>query len=272
MRIHTAELAKNLYVLAGGGGNIALSVGEDGVLLVDTGFEQVTEKVTAAVRAVTEKPIRLVVNTHWHFDHVGGNEALGKAGAIIVAHENVRRLMSEERSITVIDWHGQPSPAAALPLITFTESLTFHWNGDEVRVIHVDRAHTNGDSIVHFRKANVLHVGDTWFNGMYPFIDVNADGSIDGLVRALDQALALADGKTKIIPGHGPVSDAVELRVYRDMLAAVRDRVQSLVAEGKSRAEVIAAKPTKKFDERWGRSWLDPDTWVGLVYDGMTKQ
>jgi glyoxylase-like metal-dependent hydrolase (beta-lactamase superfamily II) len=159
----------------------------------------------------------------------------------------------------------------ALPAITFDESLTIHWNGQEVRMLHVPNAHTDGDCLVHFPDANVLHVGDVWFNGMYPFIDVNVGGSIDGLVKACDRALELADAKTKIIPGHGPVSDAAELRTYRDMLAAVRDRVRELVAQDKSREEVIASKPTKEFDEKWGRSWLTPDTWVGLVYDGMTR-
>jgi glyoxylase-like metal-dependent hydrolase (beta-lactamase superfamily II) len=272
MEIRTVPVANNLYVLAGGGGNIALSVGEDGALLVDGGFEQLVEKITTAVGTVSTAPIRLVVNTHWHFDHVGGNEKLAKVGATIVAHEDVRKLMSEDRHITVIDSRVPASPAAALPVITFTDSLTFHWNGDEVRVLHVPPAHTDGDSIVYFRNANVLHVGDTWFNGMYPFIDVNAGGSLDGLVRALDRALALANEKTKIIPGHGPLSNAVELKRYRDMLATVRDRVRVLLEQGKSRAEVIAAKPTNELDGTWGNSWLDADTWVGLIYDGMSRK
>ena len=271
IEIHTIPLTDNLYVLANAGGNIALSVGEDGALLVDAGFEEMGEKVIAAVKAVNPRPLRLVVNTHWHFDHVGGNEQLVRAGATIIAQENVRKQMSAERYITVIDRRMPPSPAAALPDITFTDALTLHWNGDEVQVRRVPPAHTDGDVIVLFRKANVLHVGDTWFNGMYPFIDVSAGGSLNGMVRALDQALELADEKTKIIPGHGPVANKTELKQYRDMLATVRDRVHALIDQGKSRDEIIAAKPSKEFDGRWGRSWLDPDTWVGLVHDGMTR-
>jgi len=272
VELQTVPLADNVYGLAGGGGNIAFSVGEDGVLLVDSAYAELVEKTTAAVKAVSNRPIRLVVNTHWHFDHAGGNEELAKGGAIIVAHENVRKRMSEDRHITVIDRDVPASPDAALPVITFAESLTFHWNGDEVRVLHVPNAHTDGDSIVYFRKANVLHVGDTWFNGMYPFFDVNAGGSLDGLVKALDRALTLPDEETKIIPGHGPLSNAVELKRYRDMLATVRDRVRALAEQGKSRAEIIAAKPTKEFDGKWGNSWLDADTWVGLIYDGMMRR
>ena len=164
-----------------------------------------------------------------------------------------------------------PSPAAALPVITFSNALTFHWNGDEVQILHLEPAHTDGDSIIHFRKANVLHVGDIYFNGMYPFIDVNAGGSIDGMVRAVDRALALANEKTRIIPGHGPLSGVAELRAYREMLATVRDRVRAMVEQGKSRDEVIASKPTKDLDAEWGGGGFGPDMWVGIVYDGMSK-
>ena len=271
VEIHTVPVADGVYVLAGGGGNIGLLVGDDGALLIDSGYEQVAEKVTAAVAEVCKTPVRFVINTHWHFDHVGGNECLAKAGATIVAHENVRTRMSEGQFITVIDRQVPPSPSVAWPKVTFAESLTYHWNGEEVYVVHVAPAHTDGDSMVYFRKANVLHVGDVWFNGMYPFFDVNAGGSLDGIVEALDQALALANEHTKVIPGHGPLSNTGELRVYRDMLAIVRDRVRELIKQGKSRTEVIAAKPTKEFDDRWGRSWLAPDTWVGMVYDTMAR-
>lgn len=269
VEVRTIPVADNVYLLAGAGGNIALSTGEDGALLVDAGYEQLAGKIDAAVRRVAQAPARLVINTHWHFDHVGGNQHLRQAGALIVAHENVRRRMSQDRFITVIERQVPPSPSEALPMLTVTESLTLHWNGDQVEVHPVGPAHTDGDSIVHFRKANVLHLGDICFNGMYPFFDVNAGGSLDGLVQALDQALALAGDKTRIIPGHGPLTDAAGLRTYRNTLATVRDRVRGLVQQGKSRAEVIADKPTREFDAQWGQSWLDADTWVGLIYDGM---
>jgi cyclase len=273
IQVRRTQLAENVYMLAGAGGNLALSVGEDGALLIDSEYAQLTEKVTAAVKEVCgDKPIRIVVNTHWHFDHVGGNEAFAKAGALIVAHENVRKRMSSEQVLKPMGRQIPPSPAAALPVITFADGLTFHWNGDEVQVIHVEPAHTDGDSLVYFRKANVLHVADVWFNGMYPFIDVNAGGSIDGMIKAVDRGLALANDETKIIPGHGPLGSVAELRQYREMLATVRDRVRLLVKEGKSREEVIAAKPTKDLDEKWGRGGFGPDMWVGIVYDGMSKK
>jgi cyclase len=268
IRITTIPLADNVYMLVGAGGNLGLSVGDDGALLIDAEYEQLTEKVTAAVKEVCEKPIRFVVNTHWHFDHVGGNENLAKAGAVIVAHENVRKRMSTEQTLGGLGRTVPPSPQAALPVITFSDALTFHCNGDEVRVMHVDPAHTDGDSFVHFPKGNVLHVGDVWFNNMYPFIDVNAGGSIDGMIRAADRALALANEKTKIIPGHGPLGSVVELREYRQMLATVRDRVRALVEQGKSRDEVIASKPTKDLDEKWAKAFA-ADAWIGIVYDGM---
>jgi cyclase len=268
IRITTIPLADNVYMLVGAGGNLGLSVGDDGALLVDAEYAQLTGKVMAAVKEVCEKPIRFVVNTHWHFDHVGGNENLAKAGAVIVAHENVRKRMSTEQTLGGLGRTVPPSPQAALPVITFSDALTFHCNGDEVRVMHVDPAHTDGDSFVHFPKGNVLHVGDVWFNNMYPFIDVNAGGSIDGMIRAADRALALANEKTKIIPGHGPLGSVVELREYRQMLATVRDRVRALVEQGKSRDEVIASKPTKDLDEKWAKAFA-ADAWIGIVYDGM---
>ena len=271
VEIRTEHLAGNVYMLSGAGGNLALLVGDDGALLVDAEYAQLYDKVAAAIQAVNDQPIRYVVNTHWHFDHVGGNENFAKAGAVIVAHENVRKLMSAEQDIAHIDVHVPASPPAALPALTFTDALTMQWNGEEVRIIHPGPAHTNGDSIVHFRKANVLHVGDICFNGMYPFMDVNAGGSLDGMVTALDQALTLVDENTKIIPGHGKLLDAKELRAYRDMLAKARDRVRALVQEGKSREEVIASKPMRDVDEKWG----DPrraDHWIGIVYDGMTRK
>ena len=272
IEVRTVQVAENVYMLAGAGGNLALSVGDDGALLVDSEYAQLTEKVTAAVREVCERPIRFVINTHWHFDHVGGNEAFTKAGALIVAHENVRKRMSSAQVLKPMGRQVPPSPAAALPVITYADVLTFHWNGDEVQVMHVEPAHTDGDSFVYFRKANVLHMGDVWFNGMYPFIDVNAGGSIDGMIKAADRGIALANEKTKIIPGHGPLGRVAELREYRDMLATVRDRVRVLVKEGKSREEVIASKPTEDLDEKWGRGGFGPDMWVGIVYDGMKRE
>ena len=271
VQIETVKVSDNVYMLVGSGGNIGLSIGEDGAFMIDDQFAPLTEKILAAVRKLTDQPVRFLVNTHWHGDHVGGNENMGEAGAIIVAHENVRERMSTENFMEAFNRTVPASPKAALPVVTFTDAMTFHWNGDDIHVLHVDPAHTDGDSIIHFRNANVLHTGDTFFNGMYPFIDVSSGGSIDGMIAAADTALKLCNDKTRIIPGHGELADADDLRAYRAMLQAVRDRVRPLVDAGKTREEVIAAKPSASFDADWGGGFMKPDVWVGIVYDGMTK-
>ncbi|MCH8960879.1 MAG: MBL fold metallo-hydrolase, partial [Bacteroidetes bacterium] len=212
-----------------------------------------------------------VVNTHWHFDHTGGNENMGAAGAILVAHENVRARMSVDQFMKAFDRAVPASPPGALPVITFTDAMTFHWNGDDLHVFHVDPAHTDGDAIIHFKGANAVHMGDTYFSGMYPFIDVGSGGSIDGMIAAADEVLALADDATKIIPGHGPLSNKAELHAYRDMLATARDRIHALISEGKSQEEVVAAKPTSDLDAEWGGGFMQPDVWVGIVYASMAE-
>ena len=269
VRITTVSVAPGIYMLQGRGGNIGLSVGDDGAFLVDDQFAPLTSKILAAVAAVTDQPVRFVINTHWHGDHTGGNENLGRAGAIIVAHENVRRRMSAEQFLEAFNRRVRPSPPGALPVITFTDAMTFHWNGDEIHVFHVHPAHTDGDAIIHFREANAVHMGDTYFNGIYPFIDASTGGTIHGMISAADQVLAMVNEETKIIPGHGPLSNRAELEAYRDMLITVRNRLAKLIADGKTRDEVIAAKPTSDLNATWGGGFLDPDVWVGIVYDGM---
>ena len=264
------EVRTGIYMLAGRGGNIGLSVGDDGAFLIDDQYAPLTEKIVAAVATVTDKPVRFVVNTHWHGDHTGGNENMGRAGALIVAHENVRKRMSVEQFIRAFDSRVPPAPEVALPVITFTDALTFHWNGDEIRVFHVENAHTDGDAIIHFTDANVIHAGDTFFNNIYPFIDAGTGGTLDGVIQSVEQILSMANPETKIIPGHGELTDDAGLRKYRDMLVAVRDRMQSLIAQGKSKDEIVAAKPTQDFDAAWGNGIFNPDQWVGVVYDAMT--
>jgi glyoxylase-like metal-dependent hydrolase (beta-lactamase superfamily II) len=255
-------------MLEGRGGNIGVSAGEDGVVLIDDQFAPLTDKIRAAVKSIADQPIRFVLNTHWHGDHTGGNESLGGAGAVIVAHDNVRKQMSVEHLR-----QGRTIPAAtegALPVVTFTQSVTFHLNGEEIHAIHVPTAHTDGDSMVHFPKANVLHMGDVFFNGMYPFIDTSTGGSVDGVIAAVGVALKIVDGETKIIAGHGPLSDRAELLTYRDVLTKIRDAVAPLVEAGKSLEEVQAAKPTAEFDEVWGGGFINPETFVGIVYQSLS--
>ncbi|GIV58560.1 MAG: cyclase [Rhodothermaceae bacterium] len=272
VQIQTIPVAEGVFMLAGRGGNIGLSVGEDGAFLIDDQYAPLTDKIKAAVAAQTEQPIRFVVNTHWHGDHTGGNENMGQAGAVIVAHENVRRRMSTEQFIEAFNSRTPPAPPAALPVVTFTDAVTFHWNGDEIHVFHVDPAHTDGDAIIFFRRANVIHMGDTYFNGMYPFIDVSSGGTLSGMIAAVDRVLAMTDDATKIIPGHGPLSNRAELMAYREMLATVHARMKALIADGKSRDEAIAARPTADLDATWGRGFLQPDVWVGIVYDAVAAE
>ena len=271
VQVQTVPVAPGLYMLRGAGGNIGLSVGTDGPFLVDDQYAPLTEKIQRAVRALTPQPIRFVLNTHWHGDHTGGNENLGKAGALIVAHENVRERMSVEQFLELFQRTVPASPPAALPVITFTDAVTFHWNGEEIHAFHVEHAHTDGDAIIHFRKANAVHMGDVYFNGFYPFIDVSSEGSVNGMIAAAERVLAMIGADTKVIPGHGPLSNAQELRAYRDMLAAVRDRVKRLIAEGKTREQVTAARPTAEFDTEWGDGFMPPDRFVDILYTDLSR-
>jgi cyclase len=269
VEIKAEKIADGIYMLTGRGGNIGLSVGKSGTCLIDDQYAPLTDKILAAIRAITPEPIRFVVNTHWHGDHTGGNENMGKTGALLVAHENVRLRMSTEQFSATFDRKTPPSPEGALPVVTFTDAVTFHWNGDEIRVYHVPPAHTDGDAVVHFVKANVVHAGDVFFNGGYPFVDVSSGGRIDGVIAAAERVLAGIDERTRIIPGHGPVGTKADLQAYHDVLKTLRDRIAKLKVEGKSRDEVIAAKPTADHDAKWGTGFMKGDVFTGLAYDSL---
>lgn len=271
VEVKVVPVAGNVSMLTGQGGNIGVSSGKDGILLVDDQFAPLAEKIRKAVATIGEGPIRFVLNTHWHFDHTGGNEPFGAGGSLIVAHENVRRRMSAGQLIEALGNEIPPAPEAALPVVTFDDAVTLHLNGDEIHAFHVEPAHTDGDSIVHFRKSNVLHLGDTFFNGMYPFIDASSGGSADGMIDAVDRALAIAKADTKIIPGHGPLATREDLEAYREMLAAVRDRVRELSAAGKTLDEIVAAKPTAAFDERFGGGFLNAEKFVRILHAALGR-
>ena len=265
VEIKAEKLSATTYMLTGAGGNLGLSAGDDAAFLVDDQFAPLTARIEAEVAKLTTKPIRFVINTHWHFDHTGGNENLGKAGAVIVAHENVRRRMSTEQFIEFLGMTMKAEPKVALPVVTFTRDVTFHLNGDEIRVWHAPNAHTDGDAIVHFRNSDVVHMGDIFFNLMYPFIDASSGGTADGVVAAVDRVLAEIGEKTRIIPGHGPLASKADLVAYRHMLATVSTRVRDGVRSGKKVAEIVASKPTAEFDAVWGKGFLSPDRFVEML-------
>ncbi len=271
VEIKATKLGDTTYMLVGAGGNLGVSVGEDAVFLIDDQFGPLSEKITAAIAAITAKPVRFILNTHWHFDHTGGNENFAKAGAILVAHENVRRRMSADQFIEFIKSTQPAFPKAALPVVTFAQGLTFHLNGDEMRVTHIPRAHTDGDAIVHFVASDVIHMGDVYFSNMYPVIDTSSGGTIDGTIAGCDQALAIAKDSTRIIPGHGALSNRAELKEYRDMLATVAARIRKLVAEGRKVDEIVAAKPTADLDAKWGNGFVNGDKFAEMIATNILK-
>ena len=267
--IKTTPLRGGLHMLVGQGGNIVASVGADGAYIVDDQFAPLSGKIQAALRAIGEQPLRFVINTHWHDDHTGGNENLGKAGALLVAHDNVRKRMSSEQFIAALGRKVPAAAPAALPVVTFTEEASLHFNGATARIIHVAHAHTDGDALVWFEQANVLHMGDIYFNGLYPFIDTSSGGTIGGFLAAIDRGLALSNAETQIVPGHGPLSNRVELLAYKTMLVGFRDRIAELKKQGKTLAEVQAEKPTAKFDEPLGGIFIKPDQLVEFIYETL---
>ena len=272
VEIQTVKVTEGVYLLIGAGGNIGVSAGEDSVFMIDDQYAPLTDKIKAATLAISDKPVQFVINTHWHEDHTGGNENFGKAGAVIVAHENVRKRLSAEQFVEFFKRTIPPSPKSALPVITFSRDVTFHLNGDEMHVFHVEHAHTDGDAIIHFRKTNVIHMGDIYFEGMYPFIDLSAGGSIDGMIAAVDQVFTIIDGNTKVIPGHGPLSDKAGLKAYRKMLAAVREGVALQIKAGKTLDEILASRTTREFDSAWGKGFLKPEQFVEIIYNSLISE
>jgi cyclase len=237
VQVKTVPITPTVYLLHGAGGNIAVSAGNDAVFVVDAQFAPLTKKVQAAIAELTSNPVRFLVNTHWHPDHTGGNENLGKAGAMLRAHENVRRRMSTEQFIVAQNRRIPRSPPVALPIPI--SDTAFVLNGDSISVFHVSNAHTDGDLIVHFTKSNVIHTGDVFSSSSLPFIDVSSGGSINGIIDAVDKVLAISDDKTSIIPGHGPVANKARLVKYRDMIVTLRDRIRVLVSTGKTVEQIL---------------------------------
>ena len=273
VEIRSTRVADGVWAIVGAGGNIGVVEGEDGVFVIDDQYAPLTEQILDAIRTRTHRPVRFVFNTHWHGDHTGGNENMDAAGAVIVAHDNVRRRLSEGQFMEFFGREVPPAPAAALPVVTFSDEVTFHLGGHTVNAWHVPNAHTDGDAVVHLREANVIHAGDLVFYGMYPFIDYDSGGSLSGLVEAVEAILARADGQTAIIVGHGgPVIDRDQLAEYRDLLATVHERLSARIAEGQDLQAIQAAGITAEFDERWGGGFIGPERWIEMNFLGMTAE
>jgi glyoxylase-like metal-dependent hydrolase (beta-lactamase superfamily II) len=268
--ITTHKLRNNISILEGSGGNIAVLTGTDGKVMVDAGIGVSRARVTEALAALGSEPITHLINTHWHFDHADGNEWLHAAGAKIIAQENTRKHLSGIQRVEDWDYNFLPSPAGAVPSEVFAKEHKMKLNGASLDLKYYGPAHTDSDISVTFGEANVIHVGDTYWNGIYPFIDYSTGGSIDGTIAACEATLADINNDTIVIPGHGkPVSNKAELQEFRDMLAAIRDNVARLKKAGKTRDETVAAKPTAAFDAKWGQFVIDPGFFTRLVYEGV---
>ena len=266
----THKLRDNISLLEGSGGNIAVLTGPDGKVLIDAGISVSRPQLTRALAGLGTEPITHLVNTHWHFDHADGNEWLHAAGAKIIAQDNTRKHLSEIRRVEDWDYNFLPSAAGAIPTEVFATDHQLKLNGSTVRLKYYGPAHTNSDISVTFEEADVVHAGDTYWNGIYPFIDYSTGGSIDGMIAASDANLAAVTDKTIVIPGHGqPVSNKAELREFREMLVAVRENVSELKKQGRSRDEAVAARPTATFDAKWGQFVVDPGYFTRLVYQGV---
>ncbi len=265
----TTRLSDTIYLISGKGGNVGVSVGEDGTFLIDDKFAPMTKDILRAIEAIHGAIPTFVINTHWHGDHTGGNENLGKAGAIIVAQDNVRKRLSQDNVIAAFDIKTTALSKDGLPSITFANKMTLYMNGDTVELNHVANAHTDGDSIVYFKQANIIHTGDIFFNGFYPFIDTDHGGSLKGMIAAADMVLAIADDKTQIIPGHGPMATKADLVNYRDMLSTVYKRLIVLKQQGKSLDDAILARPLQSLDAEWSDGLFTTDKWISLIYPSL---
>ena len=271
VKVETIPLTDKIYMLKGSGGNIGLFAGKDGVFMIDDQFAPLTPKILAAIKKITPDPVRLLLNTHWHFDHSGGNENMGKAGATIISHDNVRKLMSAPQELKAFGMKVPAAPKGALPIMTFSNDTTIHLDGETILIRHLPNAHTNGDSFVQFKKANVIHTGDTFFNGFYPFIDTEHGGSIAGMIKAANTILSIAGNKTKIIPGHGPLADKAKLIAFRDMLKGVEKLSIAARAKKQPYDELALSTPVKKIEVKWGKGFLNTKTFLKIVYSGMDK-
>ena len=263
--IETLELGPGLVMLSGPGGNVVVLHGGDGKVVVDTFVQPVYSQLSAVIGGLGAGPVTAVINTHWHFDHSDNNASFRQTGADIVAHENTAKRLSESHEL--LGMHIQPAPEDARPTVTFAQGDSIQANGEILELAYIPPAHTDTDISIRYTKANVLHCGDVFFNGLYPFIDAGTGGTISGMVAGAERLLKLADARTRIVPGHGAIADRAALSRYRDMLATVRERVQTLKTSGRTLQEVQSERPTFDLDDAWGKGFMTPENFVALVYN-----
>ena len=267
--IKTHPLRRNISVLEGSGGNIGVLTGKDGKLLVDSGFTVSKPRILEALNRLSSEPIVQLLNTHWHTDHTDGNAWVHAAGAKITAHVNTKKHLSTSTRVEGWDWTFPPAPAGAIPAVAFDDEHRLQHNATNIRLKYYGPAHTDSDVSLVFEEADIIHVGDTWWNGIYPFIDYSTGGSIDGTIRATEQNLHVITDKTIVIPGHGPIGDKAGLTDFRDMLGTIRNNVAMLKKQGKSLSETVAAKPTTAYDAKYGHFLITPAFFTALVYSGV---
>jgi cyclase len=269
VEVKAAKVAGSVYMITGAGGNIGVSVGEDGIVIIDDQYAPLAPKIEAALDTITAQPIRFILNTHYHGDHTGGNEHFGKS-APIIAHENVRRRLAAGNKTPGRE--TPPAPKAALPVLTFDRTLTVHLNGEDVRALHMPHGHTDGDSVIFFTQSNVVHMGDDFFNGMFPFVDIDGGGSVTGMIAAGEKVLSSTPDDVKIIPGHGALADKAALRRYVETLRATRAAVERGVKAGRT-AEQLKADDVLKEWASWGTGFIKTDRWIDtLVRDLSMKR
>jgi len=268
--IKTEKITDHLHKLEGSGGNILIFSGSDGIFMIDSQFAPLTDKIKKAIAAIQSGPVKYLMNTHYHGDHTGGNENIGKGGAMIIAHDNVYKRLSQGATKLSAGREIPPAPKEALPVISFSEDMKLHLNGADIHAFHVEHAHTDGDIIIYFPESNVMHMGDTFFKDRFPYIDLNSGGSVNGLLRAIGQVLLVIDDETKIVPGHGSMANKEDLVMYQKTIMTIRDRVNRSIRSGLELEEIKAANITKEF-ESWGTGFISADRFIDTIYKDLTK-
>jgi cyclase len=270
VQMKATKVAGNVYMLEGAGGNIGVSVGDDGLLIVDDQFAPLADKIRAALKGLADKKLRFILNTHWHGDHTGGNVAFGPE-ATIIAHDNVRKRLATEQKSTVFNSTTPASPKEALPVITFDQSLSVHFNGEDIRAIHFPRGHTDGDSVIFFSASNVVHLGDDFFAGRFPFVDLESGGSVEGLVKNIGELVNKIPADAKLIPGHGPISTLDDLKSYHRMLQQTTEIVRGKIAAGKTLDQIKTEGLPDEW-KPWGTGFIKTDRWVETIYKSLTAK